>query len=313
MKQVLGLIIGLVVGIAGGVMFTKSIAPEEGTVEEELALKERELRKAEGRIRALVADGHTDGKRRVRDGMRDIMRRIRRGDEVSLDDVFVTMKPWMRDMAPLFDRIRQVNEEEWADTMSGRWASDYNLSDAEKGRLKEWFKQKSRERAGEFVDVVQSDESGFVDFVRATEYDWRDAEGAEKMMAGMLEGEELAKFKADRLEKRHESVEGEAHRNLTRLDEVVELDEEQHFQLFGVMTRGSDDYREGMEFDGMESGVAKLDRDGRNEAIESVLRPEQKELLEAYRQERQEKAEADMAKIGLSLPKDWDLLEGDRF
>ncbi len=313
MKQALGLIAGLLIGVIGGVMFSKSIAPEEGSAEERLEVSQRELRKAEGEIRALVASGHRNEKKRVGDGMRDIMWRIRNGGEVSFDDIFVTMKPLLRDMSPLFERIRQVNEDEWADTMAGRWGSEYNLSDADKAELKEWFKMNSQIRAGQFVDVVESDESGFVDFVQATEYDWRDASGAEKLMEGMLEGEELEKFKLERLTERHESVEGEAHRNLTRLDGIVELDSDQHFELFGVMTRGSDDYREGMDFDGMDSGTAQLDRDARNEAIESILRPDQRELLESHRAEREAEAQREMGKIGLSLPEDWDLLEGDRF
>ncbi|MDA7684369.1 hypothetical protein N9097_00635 [bacterium] len=313
MKQVLGILVGLLIGVVGGVMFSKSIAPEMGSAEDRLEQSERELRKAEGEIRALVASGARNEKRKVGDGVRDMMWRIRNGEDVSLDDVLVTMKPWMREMTPLFERIRKVNEDEWADTMAGRWGSDYDLSDADQDVLREWFKQRSRERAGLFTDVVESDESGFVDFVQATEYDWRDANGAEKVMEGILEGEQLEKFKLERLTERHESVEGEAHRNLTRLDNIVALDSDQHFKLFGVMARGSEDYQEGMEFDGMDSGIGQLDRDGRNAAIESVLRPDQREVLETHRAEREAEAQREMSKIGLSLPKDWDLLEGDRF
>ena len=313
MKKVLGLIVGIVIGIVGGVMFSKSIAPEEGSPEERLETTEKDLRKAQGEIRALVASGHRNEKRKVGDGVRNMMWRIRNGEDVSFDDVFVTMKPWMREMTPLFKRIRRVNEDEWADTMSGRWSSNYGLDDGEKERLSEWFKQRSKERAMKFAEVVGSDESGFVDFVQSTEYDWRDAEGAEVLMEGMLEGEELEKFKFERLNERHKSVQDEAHGNLTRLDQIVELDEEQHFELFGVLARGSDDYRDGMEFDGMESGTSQLDQSGRNRAIEDVLRPEQRDLLEAHREERLKKAESDMAKMGLTLPKNWDALEGDRF
>lgn len=294
-------------------MFSKSLAPEEGSVEERLELKERELNRAEGKIRALLADGHRDNKRGVKDGMRDIMYRIRSGQEVSLDDVFLTMKPWMRDMAPLFERMRQVNEEEFADGMAGEWAADYNLDEAEKDRLREWFQEQSKKRANAFVDVVESDESGFVDFIRATEYDWRDAEGSEELMEEMLDGDELEKFQEERLSERYESVQDESYRNLNRLDEIVELDSEQHAKAFGLMMRGSEDYRSGMEFEGMDAGTGKLDRDSRNAAIESILRQEQREQLDAYRGEQKAKAEREMGKMGLSLPKDWEVLEGDRF
>ena len=313
MKQAIGLGVGIAIGVAGGVMFSNSLAPEQGSIEERLEMKERELIKAEGRIRVLVADGARERKRGVKDGVREIMYRIRSGEDVSLDDVFLTMKPWMREMAPLFERMRQVNEDEYADEMAGRWASEYHLTGAEKGRLREWFKEQSKKKANAFVDVVESNQSGFVDFVRATEYDWRDAEGAEDLMEEMLDGQELEKFKDERLTERYENVQDESYRNLNRLDEIVELDSEQHAKAFGIMMRGSEDYREGMNFDGMDAGTGKLDRQSRNAAIESILRPEQREQLETYRAEEKAEAERNMAKMGLSLPRDWEVLEGDQF
>lgn len=313
MKQAIGLVVGVAIGVAGGVMFSKSLAPEQGSIEERLEMKERELTKAEGRIRSLVADGARDRKRGVKDGVREIMYRIRSGEDVSLDDVFLTMKPWMREMAPLFERMRQVNEDEYADEMAGRWASEYDLTGAEKGRLREWFREQSKKKANAFVDVVESNQSGFVDFVRATEYDWRDAEGVEDLMEQMLDGQELEKFKDERLTERYESVQDESYRNLNRLDEILELDSEQHAKAFGIMMRGSEDYREGMNFDGMDAGTGKLDRQSRNAAIESILRLDQREQLETYRAEEKAEAERNMAKMGLSLPRDWEVLEGDQF
>lgn len=313
MKQAIGLIIGVVIGIAGGLMFSKSLAPDQGSVEEALEIKERELAKANGRIRALIGDGARDRKRTVRDNMRDVMERIQRGEEVSFDDVFATMKPWMRDMEPLFERMRQLNEDDFADRMVGEWAGEYSLSSAEKEKLREWFKERSRKRAEAFRDVVRSDQSGFVDFIQATEYDWRDAEGAEELMEGMLDGEELEQFKEERLTKRYDSVQDESYRNLNRLDEIVGLDPDQHDQAFGLMMRSSEDYQQGMEFEGMEAGTTQMDRAARWEAIDEILRPDQREQLKSYREEKKADAEREMAKAGLSLPKNWELLENDRF
>ncbi|MEN8694101.1 MAG: hypothetical protein ACN4GG_04795 [Akkermansiaceae bacterium] len=313
MKQAIGLIVGVVIGVAGGLMFSKSLAPDQGSVEEALEIKERELAKANGRIRALIGDGARDRKRTVRDNMRDVMERIQRGEEVSFDDVFATMKPWMRDMEPLFERMRQLNEDDFADRMVGEWAGEYSLSSAEKEKLREWFKERSRKRAEAFRDVVRSDQSGFVDFIQATEYDWRDAEGAEELMEGMLDGEELEQFKEERLTKRYDSVQDESYRNLNRLDEIVDLDPDQHDQVFGLMMRSSEDYQQGMEFEGMEAGTTQMDRAARWEAIDGILRPDQREQLESYREEKKADAEREMAKAGLSLPKNWELLENDRF
>lgn len=304
---------GVAIGVAAGVMFSKSLAPEEGSVEERLEMNERELAQANGRIRALIDDGARDRKRTMKDGMRDVMGRIRRGEEVSFDDIWLTMRPWMRDMEPLFERMRQLNEDEFADRMVGEWAGDYSLSAPEKERLRKWFKERSRKRSEAFSDVVRSNESGFVDFVKATEYDWRDAEGAEDLMEEMLDGDELEHFKEERLTKRYESVQDESYRNLNRLDEIVGLDPDQHSKVFGFMMRSSEDYREGMEFEGMDQGRGALDREGRWQEIDQLLRPEQREQLQTYREEQKAEAEREMAKVGLSLPKDWELLGNDRF
>ena len=63
----------------------------------------------------------------------------------------------------------------------------------------------------------------------------------------------------------------------------------------------------------MDQGQGKLDRDGRWEAIDQILRADQREQLDAYREEEKADAEREMAKVGLSLPKNWELLENDRF
>jgi hypothetical protein len=62
---------------------------------------------------------------------------------------------------------------------------------------------------------------------------------------------------------------------------------------------------------GADQGV--LDRRARNEAIRSILRPEQQVEFDARQATRKAEAEADMRRVGLSLPKDWDLLGGDTF
>lgn len=313
MKQGLGLMIGILVGVAGALLFSKSLPPEEGSPEEVIEVLQLQLRRAEREVRVLEDDGRSRGGRSTRDEVRDIVQDIREGKEVSLDDVFATMKPWMRDMSPLYNRMRELNEEDWADNLTGEWTRKYNLSDSEQARLKEWFKEKSRERGEEFQRVVESDTSGFVDYIRATEYDWRDAQGSEELMEGFLEGEELTQFREEQLENRIDSVQGEANRNLTRLDNIVELDEGQQDEVFGILARGSDDYRPGMDFDGMGGETNQLNVRARDEAIRRVLRPEQVERLNIHQAERKEEAERDMRRFGMTLPKDWDLLEGDSF
>ena len=313
MKQGLGLIIGLIVGAVGAVLFSGSLAPDEGSPEERLEIAEIALGKARRTIRSLEADGRGGSRRTVSDGVRGIAQDIKEGRDVSMDDVFSTMKPWLRDMSPLFNRMREVNEEDWADNMTGEWARKYDLSSSERDQLKEWFQERSREKGEAFNAVVESETSGFVDYVRATEYDWQDADGIDSVMEGFLEGEELTQFREERFSERVASVQGEANRNLTRLDDIVGLDASQQDKVFGIMARGSGDYQEGMDFDGMGGATNTLDVRARDNAIRNVLSADQVRVFDAHQVERREEAEKDMRRMGMTLPKDWDLMEGRTF
>lgn len=315
MKQALGLIIGLLIGAAGALLFSKSMPPEEGSVEEQLEETKIELSKVRRTIREMErTGGRKRNPRTVGDGIRGVMQDLREGRDVSVDDLFATMKPWLRDMSPLFDRLREINGEDWADRMTGQWAREYNLTSAEEEQLREWFIQKNKEHGEAFNDVIHSDQSGFVDFIKATEYDWHDSEGVDEVMEGFLQGEELAKFQEERLNERVDSVQGEADRGVERLGRIVELDEQQQVEAFAILVRGSEDYREGeMAFDGMGANSNALNKRGRDAALRNIMRPEQVEVFDAHVTERRNKAEEEMRRLHLTLPDDWDLLEGNTF
>jgi hypothetical protein len=311
-KQALGLIVGLVVGITGGILYSKSLRPDPGSMQDRMEIAEEELGKARRNVRAM--ERHVQRQEAMRDGrLRKLARDIKDGKEVNLDDLFATMKPWMRQMSPVFERLRQINEVDWADARVSEWGRNYDLSDAEKEQLKDWFAGQSRTNAERLTEVVTNEETGFVDLIRATEYGWQDAEGVESLMEGFLEGEELESFRAERLADRVESVQNEADRSLQRLDEIVELDDAQHEELFGVLIRGSEDYRPDVKPEGFTGEATPLDREARDAMIQSVLKPEQVQRLNEVREERRVKAESQLRRAGMVLPKDWDLLEGDLF
>ena len=310
LKQIIGLVVGLLVGAFGGFLFSNSLPPEEGSVEEELeilrnsvAQKERALRSYERHARRNTTP----------DEFRRLARDIKDGKDVSPDDLFATMKPWMRKMSPIFERMREVNEEDWADARTSEWARQYDLNASQRAQLKKWFKEQGAERSKALTDVIESKSSGFVDLIRATEYGWRDAQGADKLMVGFLKGDQLEEFKAGRLAERAESVQHEADRNLSRLDGIVGLDSNQHEQLFGVLSRGAEDYQPGMEVDGLGGDNEALDRAQRDEKIRAVLRPDQVELLDEHQRTRRERAEKEMSRMMMKLPKDWDLLDRNSF
>ena len=314
MRQFLGLVIGLVVGVVGAVLFQQSLPPEEGSVEEQLEKSEFALQKARRRLMALEGEGRTGRTgRTVKDGLRSIAERVKAGEDVSVDDLFWTMKPWMRDMSPLFERIRQVEEEERFDSLVGNYTRKYDLSERDQMDLKNWFQMKAAENARELREVIESDSSGFVDFVRVSDVNVRDEDGLEEFMETRLQGEELAEFKAERLQERVDSVQEEANRRLHRLDNAVGLDEGQRDEMFAVMSRGSRHYESGMEFDGMGGDTGPLEGADRDLAIRQVLQPDQVERYDAYQADRRREAERDMRRVGLTLPENWELLDDDGF
>ncbi|MFT5126513.1 MAG: hypothetical protein ACI8W8_000107 [Rhodothermales bacterium] len=319
MKETLAIIVGVLVGAMGGYLFSNSLAPEDGSVEARLETAEIELETTKRTILKLEAS--TGKSRRKRSSMRtsadevrDVVQRVRDGEEISMDDVVATMRPWMRDMAPLFSRMRQVNHDGWADTRVGEWDRKYHLTPDEKEQLRDWFRQRSEQRAGEFEAMLQSDYTGFVELVQAMDYGFEDSAGVDDVIEGFLDDDQLTQFRDERRDERAQSVEADANRDLARLDSLVELSAEQQDALFPVLVRGSNDYRDGeVEFSGMGDDSGALDRPSRNSAVRKVLSPQQRRQLDEKNTQETAQAEEEMRRIGLSLPADWEALQEHRF
>ena len=310
LKQVVGLVLGLFVGAFGGFLFSNSLPPEVGSVEEELEILRNSNAQNERRLRSYQRNARRDT---TPDELRRLARDVRDGKDISPDDLFATMKPWMREMSPIFERMREVNEEDWADVRTSEWARQYDLNASQRAQLKEWFRAQGAEQAKALVDVIENKNSGFVDLIRATEYDWKDARGSDKLMEGFLKGDQLEEFKSGRLAERAESVQYEADRNLSRLDGIVALDAKQHEQLFGVLSRAAEDYQPGLNVDGLAGEDSALDRRQRDTEIRAALRRDQIEKLDEYQRNRRVEAEKEMRRMMMTLPKDWDLLDRDTF
>lgn len=319
MKETLAIIVGVIVGAMGGFLFSNSLAPDDGSVEARLETTEIELETAKRTILKLEAS--TGKPRRKRSSMRtsadevrDVVQRVRDGEEISMDDVVATMRPWMRDMAPLFSRMRQVNHDTWADTMVGEWDRKYHLTTHEKEQLRDWFRQLSKQRASEFEAMLQSDYTGFVELVQSMDYGFEDSAGVDDVIEGFLDEDQLTQFRDERRAERAQSVEAEANRDLARLDGLVELSAEQQDALFPVLVRGANDYRDGeVDFSGMGEDSTALDRPSRSTAVRKVLSPQQRRQLDERNAQETARAEQEMRRIGLSLPANWEALQEHRF
>jgi len=308
LRSAIPLALGLAIGGVGATLFLQSMPGEEGSPEERANKLEVELKKARNEIASLEASlpgGARRGGRTFRDGARGIAEDIKAGRPVTPEDIFRASQPLMRDFSPLIDRMRVRQEQRRADSISGELARKYDLNPAQQESLKKWFEKKAEDDAKRFSDLVGSDSTRLQDLMRAGQ-DMRPDDGLDSFMESTLSGEKLADFKADRLTERAERVQQEADMKVQRLDGIVGLDPAQRDQVFGIMARGSRDYDPSMELEGAAGDIGNTPGGNSNDAMLSVLRPEQREAYQAERDRRREETRKDLESMGLSMPPEWD-------
>ncbi|MEY3896144.1 MAG: hypothetical protein RLZZ214_1664 [Verrucomicrobiota bacterium] len=310
MRSIIPLIIGLVVGVAGAILFSQSMPPKEGSAEERVGKLEVELKRANNRVAAL--EGGDPNKRRrpgqnVTDRLRSIAEDLRDGKPVSPDDVFRATQPLIRDLAPLFDRIRVRELQRQTDAKAGELARKYSLNPAQQESLKQWLDQNAADEAKRYTDLISQDGTRLEDLAKAAT-DVKVENGLEKFMERTLSADKLAAFKSDRMLEKVGKVQQEADMKVTRLDGIVTLDDTQRGQVFGVMARGARDFDPAMQFEGLGTDTAALGPgSSKQDAILAILRPEQREAYQAERAKRRAAAQKEMEAIGLALPADSNL------
>jgi len=310
-RPMLPLAIGLALGAAGVSMFRASLTGPAGSPEERAATLEVELKKANNRIAALEdtdASGRRKSLRTTRDNLREIRDRLQSGQEVTPEDIFRLTQPFMRDIAPLLERMREREQQQTADRLSGEFAREFNLDAGQQDALRKYFEAKAADNAQEWTRLVSQDGTRLQDLMKAAR-DVRADDGLDEFMPRILTGEKLAEFQTQRMEERVGRVQNEADAKTERLHSIVTLDDTQRDQVFGIMARGSRDYDPAMKLEGIGGEIGNTPAGDRQQAMLSVLRPEQREAYESERQKRREEAAAEMQEFGLSLPPEWNLLD----
>ena len=314
-RSVVPLVIGLIIGSAGVGMFLQSMPGAAGSPEQRANTLEVELKKAYNRISALEGadpQHHRRAGRGVKDGLRDIAKDIREGRPVTPDDVFRATQPLLRDLAPLFDRMRLKDQKRMIESKTGELARKYDLTPQQQDSLKNWFEAKSAENSKRWSNLVSQDGTRIEDLVKASR-DIRPDEGLDSFMENTLEGDKLASFKTERMAQRAGRVQQEADSKVARLDGIVHLDEAQRNQVFATAARSSRDYDPAMQLDGVSGDAGNAGSSNSQEAILSVLRPEQRAAYDAEQQRLRDEAQKDAASIGLTLPPNWNPLDGSDF
>ena len=307
-RTVVPLVIGLVVGGVGASLFSDSLPGEKGTAEERASNAEAELKKAENRIAALEGSGKTGRRERtLREGFGDIAQRLRHGEKVTPDDLLRATQPLARDLAPVFERMHAKQLHQHYDALAGEVARKYHLDEAQQAKVEAWFDEQAELQSKRWMDEVGREGTTMSQLVESAQ-NVRADEGLDEFMGGLLQGDELKAFRADRLQEKVGRVQDYADMRVQRVDDVVGLDDNQRDQLFGAMAASSPDYEPAMKFTGGNGLIDAPTGLSRDQAIESVLRPEQKQAFEAFKAEQREKVSREMADFGLSIPDNWDPL-----
>lgn len=306
---------GILLGSAAAVLLQQSLIGPEGSPEQRAARLEVELRKANNRIAALEG-ADPRGRRRdtksLKDGLADIRDKLQDGGSVTPDDLFRLSQPWMRDLAPLFERMRVREENRQIEGRIGELARKHDLSPAQQAALRKWFEAKSEENARNWTRLVTQEGTRLEDLMKASR-EVRADDGLDTFMAGTLQGEKLAKFQAERLEEKAGRVQQHADLRTQRLDGIVTLDDAQRDQVFGIMARSSPDYDPALRLEGGAGEIAAAPAGDRRQAVLAILRPDQRAALQSEMDRRRVQAAKDMEAIGLSLPEDWDPMEMEDF
>lgn len=302
------LALGLIIGAYGSFLFKDSFLGEEGSPEQRAAELEVKLKIAENRLAAYEADPTKSyRKKTLQDGLRKISEDLRAGREVSPDDVFRATQPLMRDLSPLFDRIRQRQEEREIERRVGEYTRKYDLNSAQQKSLEEWFTQKRAQNAEEYNQLLLSEGTSLSDLAKYA-MDQRADEGLDEFMGKTLSGEKLTQYRQERLVERSERVQREADAKVQKIDHIVTLDEEQRDKLFVISAKNSKDYDPSLAIVGADNkpinGVAISEAD----AIRSVLRPDQLQIYNEEEARRREEARKNAEAIGLTLPENWEML-----
>ncbi len=308
LRTIVPLAIGLAVGGIGVKLFSESLTGPEGSPEARAAKLEVELKRAENRLAALEGKTGRGSERTVRDGLREIGDDLRAGRPVTPDDIFRATQPLMRDLSPLFDRMRLKEQTRRIDSMTGELARKYDLNAGQQESLRAWFEVQAEQQQKAWSELVGREGTTVEDLARMA-HEVRPDDGLDEFMPTLLGGEKLTTFKTERMAERAERVQQQADMKVQRLDGIVGLDDTQRDQVFGIMARNSRDYDPAMAFDGTTGQINAVPAGDKNAAILSVLTPDQRVAYEAERNRRREEASKGMEEVGLAFPPEWDMID----
>ena len=227
-----------------------------------------------------------------------------------MNNIFDALKPIMRDLSPIFDKMRRRDERRQFESIAGELSRKYNLTPEQQASLKAWLKQRADANAALFQSVAFADGTRFEDLIKASR-NLRPDDGIDSFMEGQLKSPTLETFRRDRLTQRAERVQHEADGKVQRLNNIVTLDDTQQDQVFSIMARSSRDFDPQMQLEGVATDAPPTSADTRNDDIRNVLRPDQQATYDNWHAEQRARSEEEAAELGLKLPEGWNAIDAD--
>ena len=312
MRAPVFVLLGLIVGVAGAVLFQQSLPPEPGSLEARLSDLDRELNRTRIQLAAAQARAPEAGattREKLAGGARGLVEDFKDGKTVDLDDVFQAAKPALRDFSPIFERLQRKEMRRHNEYLVGDLARKYHLSPAQQDALRNHLNTKMDEQLTLLREHNLKESTTLEDMIKSGRSNKPDL-GIDQFMANTLTGGERAKYQTDRLNQRVTQVQDEAERRVSRLHGVVNLDEAQQDRVFALMARSSPEFDPSMQLEGLGGETATLPPgQSRDEAVMNVLRPEQRRQYEEHRIARRAAAGKEMEEVGLKHPDNWDMFE----
>jgi hypothetical protein len=289
------------------------VPPPDGTPEAHILSLENELRETRLRLAKIdpaQARPHEDINGALSAGARAALDDLKAGRPVDMNNIYQALKPIMRDLSPIFDKMRRKDERRHFEYLVGEMNRKYHLDAPQQEALKQWLKERSDRNAEAFKSVAFAEGTRFEDIVKASRNN-RPDDGLDAFMETQLQSPALETFRRDRLTEKADRVQREADGKVERLNATVGLDEAQKDQVFSIMARSSPDFDPQMKLEGVTENTQAVDASDRDESIRNVLRPDQRDSYDAWRTERRSRAEMEANEIGLKLPPNWDSMNGD--
>jgi hypothetical protein len=307
MRTLLPLLAGLVIGALGVWLGRDSVlppkkSPEARALELQAQLTEMRLRLA--KIDPTQAREREDSGSTLGLGIRAALADVKAGRPVDLNGLYQAIKPLMRDLSPLFDKIRLANEKRHFEWLAGSMTREYGLNESQSQALKTFLFERGEANAKAFNELAFSGKATLNDMIQATRQQPYDSQ-TDSFMETLLQEPRRSAYRKAKLIERAERVQSDADAKVARLDNIVQLDESQKDRVFSIAARSSSAYSPDMRLEGVEEGEPFRGGD-RNQAINAVLRPEQQTRFDQWRESRVYEARNEFEQVGLQLPVGWE-------